>query len=209
LPLPRVVSFSFATPWALFVARGLGAVVRCGHRGHSSDSPSRATEQAQTGVRSLAVPLPRMRSSVGASVSTLRSGRSGPARFGDMAPTARTPDFTTTLPFAKHLRAPDALARILAPSAEPPRYGRGAFNQPVPRVANLSGARGPRARRSPWGVGSPAAAKRRRGMTRDPTVIAAARSLAEERAAAGRGGGQGRTASHPRRRQNQRRYEVA
>jgi hypothetical protein len=33
---------------------------------------------------------------------------------------------------------------------------------------HLVGASGPRARRSPWGVGSPAAAQRRRGMTKGP-----------------------------------------
>jgi hypothetical protein len=54
----------------------------------------------QPGMRTLAVPLPRMRRSVGSSVSTRRSGRSVPARSGAMALLARGADFTTTLPFA-------------------------------------------------------------------------------------------------------------
>ena len=69
--------------------RGLGAVARAGHRAQPSDPPSRATEQAQPGVRTLAVPLPRKRRSAGASVSTRRSGRSVPAHSGAMAPVAR------------------------------------------------------------------------------------------------------------------------
>jgi len=55
-------------------------------------------------VRTLAVPLPRMKRSVGVSVSARRSGGSVPARFGTMARVARGADFTTTLPFAKDLQ---------------------------------------------------------------------------------------------------------
>jgi hypothetical protein len=47
-------------------------------------------------MRTLAVPLPQMRRSVGASVSTCRSGRSVPARSGAMAPLARGAVFTAT-----------------------------------------------------------------------------------------------------------------
>ena len=52
----------------------------------SPSPPPHANEQAQIGVRTLAVPLPRMRRSVGTSVSTLRSGRSVPVRSGEISP---------------------------------------------------------------------------------------------------------------------------
>jgi len=42
-----------------FLPRGLGPVARAAHRAQPSDPPSRATEQAQTGVWTLAVPRPR------------------------------------------------------------------------------------------------------------------------------------------------------
>ncbi len=91
------------------------------------------------------------------------------------------------------------------------RFGRGVFNPPVPRVANHSGARGYhaagsgvryRGREEPC----PVATSEHRGASRRARQ---AWSRAKERAAAGCGGGQGRTASHPRHRQNQRRYAMA
>jgi hypothetical protein len=47
-----------------------------------------------------------------------------------------------------------------------PRYGRGAFHPPVPRVANLSGARGYRTREPRWGDGGAASCERRGASTR-------------------------------------------
>ncbi len=83
-----------------------------------------------------------------------------------------------------------------------PHFGRGAFPPPVPRVANLSAARGYHAagsgvryrwREEPCLV----ATSEHRGASRRARQ---AWSRAEECAAAGRGGDQGRTASHPRHR---------
>ncbi len=73
------------------------------------------------------------------------------------------------------------------------RIGRGAFNPPVPRVANHSGARGYRTRETRWGDGGHAGVKRRRGTPRDPGADRAVRSRAEELAAAAAGETQGRT----------------
>ena len=81
-------------------------------------------------MRTLAVPLPWMRRSVGASVSTRWSGRSVPARSGAMAPVARGADLTATLPFAMWLREASRDAASPAPPASSPNYGRGTFNPP-------------------------------------------------------------------------------
>ncbi len=103
-----------------FLPRGLVAVARAAHRAQPSDPPSRATELAQSGVRTLAVSRPRAARSCSTSVSTRGSGRSVPARVGAIAPIARGADFTSTPRFPVHLHPLDALARVLAPSAEPP-----------------------------------------------------------------------------------------
>ncbi len=98
-----------------FLPRGLRAVARAAHRAQPSDPPPRATEQAQAGVWTLAVPRPRAARSCSASVSTRRPGRSVPARSVGMARIARWADFTSTPRFPVHLHVPDALARIHAP----------------------------------------------------------------------------------------------
>lgn len=69
---------------SFFLSRGLWRVARVAHRAQLADPPPRATALAQTGLRTLAVPLPRTRRSVGASVSTRRFGRSVPARSGEI-----------------------------------------------------------------------------------------------------------------------------
>jgi hypothetical protein len=54
-----------STPWRVsFLPCGLGGVARTADRAQPSDLSERATEQAQTDVRSLAVTLPRMKRSV-------------------------------------------------------------------------------------------------------------------------------------------------
>jgi hypothetical protein len=125
LPAPRVAGcglFLLSTPWRFsFALRAPSQVARAAHRTQPSDPPSRATEQAQPGVRTLAVPLPRMRRSVGASVSTRRPGRSVPARFGVMAPSARGADLTTTTPFALALL--EAFEQVLWMGGEIPPGG--------------------------------------------------------------------------------------
>jgi hypothetical protein len=115
---------------ALCLPRGLGAVAWAAHRAQPSDLPPRATELAQPGVQTLAVPRPRAERSRSASVSTRRSGRSVPARSAGIAPIARGANFTPTPRFPEHLHPLDALVRSLAPSAEPPCYGRWVFIPP-------------------------------------------------------------------------------
>jgi hypothetical protein len=113
-----------------FLPHGRGAVARAGRRAQPSDPPSHATEQAQTGVRTLAVPLARMRRSVGASVSTRRSGRSVPARSGAMAPSARGADLPAAPPLAggvDKLSRPSGLGRRRIASR-----GTGGLKAPLP-----------------------------------------------------------------------------
>jgi hypothetical protein len=122
-PLARVARFLLPRQLRCGLSglpRGLVAVARAAHRAQPSDPPSRATELAQSGVRTLAVSRPRAARSCSTSVSTRGSGRSVPARVGAIAPIARGADFTSTPRFPVHLHPLDALARVLAPSAEPP-----------------------------------------------------------------------------------------
>ncbi len=72
------------------------------------------------------------------------------------------------------------------PSDELPICGRGAFNPPVPRVADLSGARGHRTRQRRWGDGGAASCERRGA----PGPRRAAGSQLEESRGAASGGEQ-------------------
>jgi hypothetical protein len=183
--------------FAPFLPRGLGAVARVAHRAQPSDAPPRATELAQTGVQSLAVPRPRAARSCSASVSTRRFGRSVPARSGGMAPIARWADFTPTLPFAIHMHKWSRCAGTTATQLQSADIREGGFQS--------AGAAGGKSLRSPRAPDARAAlGRRRRSVTRTPRGPGAdrtVRSRAKEFAAAGRGGGQGRTASHRRQRQ--------
>jgi len=162
--------------------RGLRAIARAAHRAQPSDPPARATEQAQPGVRTLAVPLPRMRRSVGASVSTRRSGRSGPARSGAMAQSARRAVFTTT-PRSR-------LKRSRGPATEPPDPGFnvssrrvGVSNRQAVASGHVSRDRGNPARGPGRGVGD-AASCEHRGVP-GPGRAAGSRSRESRSAASG------------------------
>jgi hypothetical protein len=129
---------------AFFVPHGLGAVARRGHRGRASDPPLHATELAQPGVRTLAVPLLRRRRSVGARVSTRRSGRSVPARSGGMAPIARGADCTPTHPVRDGVALVVSHCLQFRPPAPPAALREGSF--PSAGAAGGQSFRSPRDR---------------------------------------------------------------
>ncbi len=93
-----------------------------------------------------------------------RPSRSGPARSGAMAspPSGRNHPRPpgTRLACPRRLALPGRMTFRSLTS----RLGRRAFNPPVPRVANSSGARGYRTREPRWGDGG-AASRERRGAT--------------------------------------------
>jgi hypothetical protein len=173
----------------LLLPRGLWAVARAAHRAQPSDPPARATEQAHPSVRTLAVPLPHTRRSVGASVSTRRSGRSVPARSGAMAPTARGAHFTPTLPCAVDLLGSFRQAGCVVSEIRPTVLWVGGS-----KSAGAAGGESLRSPRAPDARG--ALGKRRRGFMRTlrgPDADRALRSRAEECAADAAGETQGRT----------------
>jgi len=172
-----------------FAPRAQSHVARAAHRAQPSDPPSRATEQAQPGVRTLAVPLPCMRRSVRASVSTRRSGRSVPARFGVMVPCARGADLPAALPFATHRHDLCRHTGKAVTPGHPTALREGGFQS--------AGAAGGKSLRSPRVPDARAAlGRRRRSITRTPRGPGADRALrsrAKECAAAAAGETQDRT----------------
>jgi len=101
----HAVRWSPARPASRFSLRGIFFAPRAWRlsalaRLHSrrAGTPPRATGQARTRVRTLAVPLARSRRSFGASVSAHRSGRPVPARCGVSVAVARGADGPPTLP---------------------------------------------------------------------------------------------------------------
>jgi len=83
------------------------------------------------------------------------------------------------------------------PRVVPPDTGRGAFNPPVPRVVNLSAARGLRTREPRWGDGGAALCERRGAPTRIAPSGRGRRSVRPQRL-----GTRKAAPSHPRHRQN-------
>ena len=179
----------------------------------------------QPGVRTLAVPLPRMRRSVGASVSTRRSGRSVPARSGAMAPAARGADFTPALPHAADLLELFRQCRRVTVRVRPNGFWEGGIHSATRVPAAMSPeAAGHRAGVSRWGVAGVVSYEQRGA----PPWDVPARSQPEESRSAASGGEQatrGRAPawqwktprsgkqiraarSHPRRRQRRSRYAV-
>ena len=181
--------FLAALSGSSFAPRAQSHVARAAHRAQPSDPPSRATEQAQPGVRTLAVPLPCMKRSVGASVSTRRSGRSVPARFGVMVPCARGADLPAALPFATHRHDLCRHTGKAVTPGHPTALREGGFQS--------AGAAGGKSFRSPRVPDARAAlGRRRRSITRTPRGPGADRALrsrAKECGAAAAGETQGRT----------------
>ena len=176
--------------------RGLGAVARAAHRAQPSDPPSRTTEQAQPGVRTLAVPLSRKRRSVGASVSTRRSGHSVPARSGAMAPVARGADLPTALPSAVGLHNRSHHTGDARAQGRPTVLREGGIQSArrVPAAMPPEAAGTRRADRG-WGIGD-AASSGHRG---DPGPRRAAGSQPEESRRAASGGEQAPSGRAPAR----------
>ena len=172
--------------------RGPGAVARAGLRAQPSDPPPRATEQAQTDGRTLAVPLPRMRRSVGASVSTRRPGRSEPARSGVMALSARGADFTTT-PRSRLKRSTGPATEQLGPGFNVSSRRVGVSNRPAGASGHVSRDRGDPARGPGRGVGDAASCGHRGALAWDALLGRGRGSLGAQRA----GASKRQEAAHP------------
>jgi hypothetical protein len=126
-------------------------------------TPARATEQRRSPWGPLVIPRLRF---AAAGLPTPHGDRRArdPARSGAMAspPSGRNHPRPpgTRLACPRRLALPGRMTFRSLTS----RLGRRAFNPPVPRVANFSGARGYRTREPRWGDGG-AASRERRGAT--------------------------------------------
>jgi len=169
----------------------------------------------QTGVRTLAVPLPRIRNSVGSSVSTHRSGRSVPARSGVMAPAARGA-ISTPHPSARNLETGNENLCCARPSWAFGWRGADEIRRPFALVLlerceqcflvagfpfarrvgrpSLRRPRGPQRADPGWGVGDAASCGHRGAPPRSALLGRGRRSLGAPRA----GVSKRRAAAHPR-----------
>jgi hypothetical protein len=188
----RGLSFSCGSVGVFFCPAG-SEPRRSGCASGAALRPALACDPAcggtQPGVRTLAVPLPCMKRSVGASVSTRRSGRSVPARFGVMAPCARGADLPAALRFATHRHDLCRHTGKAVTPGHPTALREGGFQS--------AGAAGGKSFRSPRVPDARAAlGRRRRSITRTPRGPGADRALrsrAKECGAAAAGETQGRT----------------